>query len=112
MVDLVYELEYEVAELRRKRLNVIKNRDMTIKEFLDLGFNNSNIKINEEWFNLGYKWFDSKKEHFGYESGDFGELNKQQLNCVIHFISNELDDNNCMCVNVELKNKEDIKYFK
>ena len=111
-IDLVYELEYEVSELRRKRLNVIKNRDITIKELLDLGFNNSYLRINEEWFNLGYKWFDCKKENFGYESGDFGELNEQQLNCVVHFISSELDDDNCMCINVELKDKEDIKYFK
>jgi hypothetical protein len=107
---VLYELEYQVNELRKAKLQEIEYNDMTIKEFLDLGFDNSFILLNGEWFNLGYKWFVG--DNYGYESDDFGELTKEQLNCLVKYVDSELTDYNYQHVDVELVNSEDNKYFR
>ena len=98
--DLLYELEYKVNELKQQYLSEVKYNELTIREVLDLGFNNTNIMLDfdnstyKESYNLGYKWkiFDTKenKDKFGYETSDYGYTD----------------------LYVELVNEEDIKYFK
>lgn len=44
---LLYQLEYEVAELRKQYLNYIDTDEITLKEVLDLGFNNTYIYTDE-----------------------------------------------------------------
>ena len=43
---LLYQLEYEVAELRKRYLNYIDTNEITLKEVLDLGFNNTYINLD------------------------------------------------------------------
>ena len=108
---LLYELEYQVQELRKARLSAIKYNNMTIKDFLDLGFDNSFILIKDQWFNLGFKWHDKDYNNYGYESDDFGELTNEQLNCVIEYVDDEISDYDYQQVSVRLINKMDEKYF-
>ena len=116
---LLYELEYQVNELRNSKLSAIKYENLTIKELLDLGFDNCFIRLNnngnEQWFNLGYKWKvkDNKTDKYvyGYESNDFGELNEKQLNCMVEYVNDDLGDYNYLQVSVDLVNEEDNKYF-
>ena len=116
---LLYELEYEISELRRRNFNDIRYNEMTIKELLDLGFDNTFIIVGDNCYNLGYKWKiqDSKiKEiNYGYESSDFGELNEKQLSCIVEYCDYELSNNygfmDYMQITVKLVNEEDKKYF-
>lgn len=113
--DLLYNLEYQLNEKRKATINNIRYNEMTIKEFLDLGFNNSDIKINGRWRNLGYKWFTKNYKTddyiYGYESGDFGELTPEQLNVKVKFVRSETTDENYTNVDVRLVNDDDSKYF-
>ena len=106
---LLYELEYQVNELREQKLKQIEYNNMNVKDLLDLGFDSTFIRINKQWYNLGYKWKSYDKK--GYESSDFGELNEKQLNCMIKYVSEEISDYNYQQVSVELVNKKDSKYF-
>lgn len=113
--DLLYNLEYQVNEKRRAKLSQIKYETLTVKEFLDLGFNNSGINIGSEYYNLGFKWFveDNKTKQlvYGYESCDFGELTKEQLDVKVEYVSSYLTDDNYLNVEVKLVNDDDSKYF-
>ena len=113
--DLLYNLEYQVNEKRKTRLSQVKHDTLTIKEFLDLGFNNSGINICGKYYNLGFKWFvedyKTKQLVYGYESSDFGELNKEQLDVKIKYVSSYLTDDNYLNVEVKLVNDDDSKYF-
>lgn len=112
---LLYELEYEVQELRHQQINKIKYNTMTIKELLDLGFDSSFIRIGDNWYNLGYKWYGEKlndKQYCcGYDSNDFGELTEEQLNCEVEYVDSEIGDYNYQQVSVELVNSEDEEKF-
>ena len=113
--DLLYNLEYQVNEKRKTRLSQVKHDTLTIKEFLDLGFNNSGINMCGKYYNLGFKWFvedyKTKQLKYGYESSDFGELTKEQLDVEIEYVSSYLTDDNYLNVDVKLVNDDDIKYF-
>jgi len=108
---LLYELEYQVNELRKIKLNKIKYNNMSVKNLLDLGFDNCFIKINDNWFNLGYKDIDRHNNKIYYESNDFGSLNENQLNCMVKYLNHDLGDYNYLQVSVDLVNEEDSKYF-
>lgn len=109
MEKLLYDLEYQVNELRKAKLSEIEYNDMTVQELLDLGFDNSFIKINDQWFNLGYRWHDNKV--YGYESSDFGELTEEQLNCSVKYVDDEVSEYNYQQVSVKLANEKDSRYF-
>lgn len=112
---LLYELEYQVNELRKAQLSAIEYENMTIKELLDLGFDNCFIILinngKKQWFNLGYKDIDRHNQKIYYESDDFGCLNEKQLSCMVHYVNDEISDYNYLQVSVELVNEEDSKYF-
>ena len=108
---LLYELEYKVNELRKSKLSEIQYNNLTIKELLDLGFDNTFIKLNNQWFNLGYKDIDRHNNKIYYTSNDFDELNEKQLNCMVEYINDELSDYNYLQVSVCLVNEEDTRYF-
>lgn len=112
--ELLYELELKVNELRETQLRKIKYYDISVKELLDLGFNNIFIKLDGKWFNLGYKEFDKDFETgvktYNYYSEDF-ELNEEQLNVKVHYYNGELNDYNYLDVSVVLVNEEDKKLF-
>lgn len=117
---LFYEIENEYLELRDNLINRFINRyndssdHITLKEFLDLGFNNCYIWLNTCKndiailcrYNLGYKDLDNS-----YYSEDFS-LNEKQLNCKIGNITDyDKDSDGYTIVYINLNNKEDIVKF-
>lgn len=121
MNKLFYEVESDYLELKNKLLDKFncdygKNEEhITIKEFLDIGFNNSfiylgvkenNIPIIKQ-FNLGYK----ESYNGGYYSEDFS-LNEEQLKCKIGDIVNyDTDSMDYTIMFVSLENENDVKKF-
>lgn len=101
---LIYELEAELQE----RKDILYSEDaMTIKDFLDLGFNNSYIYLYNKKYNLGYKTYYIKSL---YKSEDFS-LNEKQLQCKIKIVDNGEDLDGFTIVYVRLVNEDDTKYF-
>lgn len=74
----LYELEYEIGNLRKQYLSKVKNDDLTLKQILDLGFN----KIELYGFVL-YKDNENKYLIDNYYLTDENILNKK----VIYFDS-------------------------
>lgn len=101
---LFYEIENEYMTLKEDLIDY--DRELTIKEFLDIGFNNSYIYFDKfgKSFNLGYKF---KNE---YCSEDFS-LNESQLNCKIKMIDYSEDLDRYTIIYVQLVNESDKKYF-
>lgn len=108
-MKLLYDLEYQVNEERKNRLSAIEYEDLSVKELLDLGFNDTFIKIDNNWYELGYK---STNIDDSYYSNDFGYLEEEQLKCMVKYFDNKINDNNYLEIDVVLVNEEDKKYFK
>ena len=101
---LFYELEGELMNLKEDLIDY--DKELTIKEFLDIGFNNSYITFENfgKTFDLGYKF---ENEYCG---SDFS-LNKKQLNCKIRMCDYDTDSEGYTIIYVELVNESDKKYF-
>lgn len=120
---LLYQLEYEVAELRKQYLNYIDTDKITLKEVLDLGFNNTyinldNIRVgifkdeNGDYVANGYFLTDDKllnanvkyieDETYTDYYGDYVEIYVEfvdkkyndLLNAVVNFVGDEENENN------------------
>lgn len=111
---LLYELEYEVNKARQRAIDTIKYDVMSVREFLDLGFDYSHIFVKGKRLELGYKWYvvDSATgiEHRGYENNEH-ELDKNQLACIVRYVGSYVDDDGYTQVDVELVDNRDSKYF-
>lgn len=111
---LFYEIENEYFELRDHLIGKFINKyndktsNITLKEFLDKGFNNSYITFKNygKTFNLGYKDLENE-----YWSEDFS-LNEEQLNCKIgNIVDYDHDGDGYTIVYINLNNEKDIKKF-
>ena len=81
----LYNIEYELGQLREELLSMVENEDLTLKEVLDLGFNNvyiNNInmyKDNEDEYRIvryriiNKELLDAKVKYVDYELGDLFE---------------------------------------
>ena len=86
--ELLYNLEYKVAELRKQYLNYIDTDEkLTLKEVLDLGFNNTYIYTDETSnIKVGiYK--DNENEYVA--NGYFITNNDELLNAEVKYVENE-----------------------
>lgn len=80
---LLYQLEYEVAELRKQYLNYIDTDKITLKEVLDLGFNNTYINLD----NIRVGIF--KDENGDYVANGYFLTDDELLNANVKYIENE-----------------------
>lgn len=80
---LLYQLEYEVAELRKRYLNYIDTDKITLKEVLDLGFNNTYINLD----NIRVGIF--KDENGDYVANGYFLTDDELLNANVKYIENE-----------------------
>lgn len=86
---LLYQLEYEVAELRKQYLNHIDsdyrddNEKLTLKEVLDLGFNNTYINLED--IRVGIY----KDENGDYVANGYFLTDDELLNANVKYIENE-----------------------
>lgn len=81
----LYNIEYELGQLREELLSLVENEDLTLREILDLGFNNvyiNNInmyKDNEDEYRvirfkiINKELLDAKVKYVDYELGDLFE---------------------------------------
>lgn len=80
---LLYQLEYEVAELRKQYLNYIDTDKITLKEVLDLGFNNTYINLD----NIRVGIF--KDENGDYVANGYFLTDDELLNANVKYIEDE-----------------------
>lgn len=109
--ELLYDLEYKVNELRKQYLSELEyNESITLKEVLDLGFNNAYMfnETLEQYISLGYK---ELGENGAYYSSDLGYLTEEQLSCLMKYKYNEINDDNYTKITLELVNKENEELF-
>ena len=109
--ELLYDLEYKVNELRNQCLNYVRYAEvLTLKEVLDLGFNDTYIfnETLEQYVSLGYKEIG---ENGAYYSSDLGYLTEEQLKCNVKYKYHELNDDNYIDITLELVNKENEELF-
>jgi hypothetical protein len=112
-MKLLWELEQNYLEKYNDSIYMVENEDLTIRELLDLGFNNNYIKIGDNKYNLGYALDSRSREVEGvdYKSEDF-DLTDKQLDCEIaKGGSLDTDWDGFTIITVRLKNEEDKKYF-
>lgn len=81
----LYNIEYELGQLREELFSLVENEDLTLREVLDLGFNNvyiNNInmyKDNEDEYRVirfkivNKELLDAKVKYVDYELGDLFE---------------------------------------
>lgn len=85
---LLYQLEYEVAELRTQCLNYVKDEeDLTLKEVLDLGFNNTYIYTDETLNRKVGIYKDDENEYVA--NGYFITKNDELLNAKVKYVEDE-----------------------
>ena len=88
-MKLLYQLEYEVAELRKQYLNYIEydykddNEKLTLREVLDLGFNNTYINLDN--IRVGIY----KDNNGDYIANGYFLTDDKLLNAEIKYIENE-----------------------
>lgn len=80
---LLYQLEYEVAELRKRYLNYIDTNKITLKEVLDLGFNNTYINLD----NIRVGIYKDKNGY--YVANGYFLINDELLNANVKYIKDE-----------------------
>jgi len=114
----LYQLEYEVAELRKKCLNRIDNSydkyEITLKEVLDAGFNNVFIKnlLSTKKYVGMYKDLENK-----YVVGNYYLKDKNILNANVIFVDYEITEDyygnylNVYCKFVDNKYKKMLEDF-
>lgn len=89
---LLYQLEYEVAELRKQYLNYIDSdyRDddekLTLREVLDLGFNNTYIYTDETTNRKVGIYKDNENE---YVANGYFIRDDELLNAEVKYVENE-----------------------
>lgn len=89
---LLYQLEYEVAELRKQYLNYIDSdyRDddekLTLREVLDLGFNNTYIYTDETTNRKVGIYKDNENE---YVANGYFIKDDELLNAEVKYVENE-----------------------
>lgn len=103
--NLLWKLEEDFKETKRNYINKLMYEKTTVKELLDMGFNNNYICFNMDSYNLGFKDLNGD-----YYSDDF-ELNDEQLSCEVVLDETDEDSDCYTIIYVKLKNEKDKKYF-
>ena len=107
---LLWQKEEDFKESLERAKNIAMYNKITIKELLDLGFNNNYLELDDESIELGF---------VDYE-GDYNtSLNKEQLNVKVYmkedfgwYSDEDIDNDGYHIARVYLLNKDDEKLFK
>jgi hypothetical protein len=83
-MKLLYNLEYEVAELRESLISQLEYKNLSLREVLDLGFNNTFIN------SIGMY----KDENNEYIAKGYFIRDDELLNAEVEYIENEIKDDN------------------
>ena len=105
MKKLLWELESEFKEELQNRSDIAKYDDITLKEMLDLGFNNNYlVRKNDYSYRKQLGYVDSTRQY----SYNFTE---EQLNVRIVLKEYDFDSDGYTIAKVYLANEEDYKLF-
>ena len=106
---LFYEVENEYNTKRQNLLDL--DNEIYLKDFLDIGFNNSYIYIDNKRYEVGYKYNEYLSNIYKSNySSDFS-LNDKQLKCLVKITDYDYDYDNYTIVYVKLVNESDKEYF-
>ena len=120
MSKLLYEYQADYFESKNnfyRRLEYAEERagigDLTLKEFLDLGFNNSKLlkKDNPDWiFKTGYRTVDRQAKTYGTY---FDNLTEEMLNVKVITAYDEAyeDGDGYYCMDIYCANEKDYELF-
>lgn len=107
---LLWQKEEDFKESLERAKNIAMYDEITIKELLDLGFNNNYLKLDNESIKIGYKTRE------GYYNTS---LNEEQLSVKIYmeedfgwYSDEDTDNDGYHIARVCLLNKDDEKLFK
>ena len=100
---LLYDLEYKVNELRKDYVKRVQYEDLTLKDVLDLGFDRTNIEINNHYIYF-YKDLEGN-----YICDNYYCKNEDLLNKKVIYVCDYLNDNNYLNVDIKFKNDEDLQ---
>lgn len=78
----LYNIEYELGQLREELLSMVEEEDLTLREVLDLGFNN--VYIN------GINMYKDMEDE--YRVIRFKIVNKELLDAKVKYVDYELGD--------------------
>lgn len=104
--ELLWKLQYNFITEFEKRCNKIYDNDLTVRELLDLGFNNNYLILSNEKF---------KRFELGYKDEDgtySNELTDEQMNTIVEYYRDSLDYDDYVIMLVKCKNIDDEKLFK
>ena len=104
--ELLWKLQHDFITEFDKRRSKIYNNDLTVRDLLDLGFNNNYLIFSNEKF---------KRFELGYkdENGTYSnELTDEQLNVIVKYYRDSLDYDDYVIMIVKCKNIDDEKLFK
>jgi len=104
---LLYDLEYKVNELRKDYINKVKYEDLTLKDVLDLGFNNTYIFINDD---IGYVRFYKDLDN-NYLCEDYYFKEEDILNSKVKYEYSEYGDENYLELTVSFIDDKQHKLF-
>lgn len=112
-MELLWKKEEEFKEMLENSLNCVKYDNLTIRELLDLGFNNNYLMLSN-----GKKW---GKIELGYidEEGNYSEdLTEEQLNVKVYmkedfgyYSDEDIDEDGYHIAKVYCINSDDEKLF-
>lgn len=105
---LLYELESLYQEKLESALYTIEH-GCTLKEFLDLGFNNATL-FNP--YELDTDKTDIRDLYKCVDGSYSIDLTEEMLNCRVVLSVDYKDGDRFTCCNIVLENSEDWKYFK
>lgn len=119
MSKLLYEYQQDCEDAKNKFLNkleyyegLVSSGELTLKEFLDLGFNSSKLlkKDDYNWeFITGYKNSDKCKDKYGEYSED---LSDEMMNVKVINSGDAYEDyDGYFCMNVLCVNEKDYELF-
>lgn len=99
---ILWKLQQDFKDYLETCVRRAKYGDITIKELLDLGFNNNYLKIGNKTFGLGWKNLDNEYSRV---------LSQEQMNTKIVLSYCGEDGDGYICSVVKLKNEEDSELF-
>ena len=112
MSKLLYEYQADFEKNLEKAIAKVTYNEISLKEFLDLGFNNSKLlkKDNSDWeFNTGYKTTDRYAKEYGTY---FDNLTDEMLKVRVKAFGDVYEDlDGYYCMDIVCVNSEDYKIF-
>lgn len=102
---LLWKLQEDFREELHRRYNIAKYDDITLREMLELGFNNNYLNKRDDYSYIKELGWCNEKGNYEYNFTD------EQLNVKIEMKEYDADTDGYTFARIYLKNDEDYKLF-